>query len=221
MHQPAGPKMNRFFFVCLLFFAACTPANNLTATPQIITVYASPATQPWLSEAYTCAQELQLVISNSNDPAQADITIRMGEPISLNLPVFQIGTDDLLVVVHRESPVQNMAVEQVRALFSKPDASAQIWVFASGEDIQQYFSREVMQTASLASSARIALSPQQMSDALNTDKNIVGILPRRWMAGTVRVIFTLADVPVLALTRSEPEGAIKELLSCLQKRPAQ
>ena len=210
--------MNRFLFATLLFLAACTPAAAPAATPQVIRVYATPATQPWLADAYNCAQGLQVVLSNVNDPKQADISIRMGEPDQLSSPAYQIGQDDLLVVTHRENQLQNLTVAEAQSLFSHPEPQAiQIWVFASGEDDQQVFAREVLRGQVVTSLARVAVSPQQMSDSLNQDKNGVGFLPRRWQTETLRDIFTLSKVPVLALVKSEPQGLIKALLACLQK----
>lgn len=219
MRHPAV-GMRRLVLASLFFLAACAPAANPTPTPQVITIHASPATQPWLSEAFICAQEIQVILSNTNDLAEAEIDIRMGEPPDLKKLAFEIGRDDLLIVTHRESPVQNLTLEQARALFSEPGTTVQIQVFATGEDIQQVFNREIMLGATLTSQARLALGPQQMSDTLNNDQNLVGILPRRWKAGTVREVFSLPDVPILALTQAEPQSGVKELIGCLQKRPA-
>jgi hypothetical protein len=72
----------------------------------------------------------------------------------------------------------------------------------------------------VTSLARLAASPQQMSDILNSEKNAVGLLPRHWQAGAAREVFRLADAPVLALTQSEPQGSIKTLIACLQQKPA-
>jgi len=65
--------------------------------------------------------------------------------------------------------------------------------------------------------AQLAATPQQMSDTLNAEKNAVGILPRHWKAGAARDVFTVAEVPVLAVVSEQPDGAIKSLLTCLQK----
>lgn len=210
--------MNKLLFAIVLLLVACTPAVNPTPTPQVITVYASPITQPWLLDAYQCAQKYQLILSNVNDPAQAEFVIRMGEPDTLTALAYQIGREDILIMAHSASPLQNLTLEQTRALFSSPAAQAQVWLFPAAEDIQQVFAREVMQSAAITSRARLALSPQQMSDVLKTDKNAIGFLPRHWKTETMREIFNLADVPVLVLTESEPQGALKELLGCLQKK---
>jgi hypothetical protein len=217
-HWVDYPAMRRFYVAILLFLMACAPASAPTSTPQMVSVFATASTQPWLSEIYTCAQTLQIEVANINDPNLADISLRIGEPESLTSPVYQIGHDDILIVTHRESPVQNITLEQARALFANPASlGVEIWVFASGDDLQQVFTHNVMQETHISTLAHLAVSPQQMSDTLNNNKNTIGILPRRWKAGTMREVFTLPDVPVLAILKTDPSGAVKQLLACLQK----
>jgi hypothetical protein len=142
----------------------------------------------------------------------------VGEPEFLNSPAYQIDTDGILIVTHRQSPIQNLNLEGVRALFAgQGDPSVQVWVYASGEDVQEVFDQVVMEGRNVTSSARIAVNPQQMSDTLVNESNTVGILPRHWKVGDTREVFTVATVPVLAITNSEPQGVIQDLIACLQK----
>jgi hypothetical protein len=92
----------------------------------------------------------------------------------------------------------------------------QVWVYSSGEDVQEVFDRVVMDGRSVISSARIAVTPQQMSDTLVNELNAVGILPRHWKVGDTREVFSVAIVPVLAITNAEPQGVIQGLIACLQ-----
>jgi len=55
-----------------------------------------------------------------------------------------------------------------------------------------------------------------MSDRLNNEFNAVGILQRHWKAGDVREVYSVAKVPVLAITQTEPQGAVNQLIGCLQ-----
>ena len=225
--------MQKILLTILLVLTACAPlaapAQTAPATPpipsaapaelpQVIKIHATGATQTWLQTAFQCADEQKVTLETVNDPQQADISLRLGEPDQLNTPAFKIGLEDLLVVANRESPVQNLTLEGVQSLFSHPETQGvQIWVYAPGEDVQQVFAREVLGGQTVTSLARLAVSPQQMSDSLNQDKNAVGILPRHWKAGGVREVFTLPGVPVLAIVKSDPQGPIKTLLACLQK----
>ena len=125
---------------------------------------------------------------------------------------------EILIVTHRQSPVQNLTIEQARALFAgQGDPSVQVWVYASGEDVQEMFDRVVMEGSTVSPAARLAVHPQHMSDTLVNEANTVGILPRHWKAGDVREVFRVGTVPVLAITDSEPQGVIRELIACLQK----
>jgi hypothetical protein len=204
-------------FLLILFIAACAPVATLTAEPQVVAVYATPATQPWLAEVFECAPS-GTVIRVADSPAEADISLRLGEPELLAAPAFQIDTEEILVMTHRQSPLQTMTVEQVRAVFAgQDDPSVQVWVYAEGEDVQRVFEQAVMQGRSVTSQARLAASPQHMSDTLVNEPDTLGILPRRWKAGDSRIVYTIPDVPVLALVESEPQGVTQAIIACLQK----
>ena len=166
-------------------------------------------------ELFACANKLSMVLNvTASDP---DIHLRLGEPANLVLPAFQIDEEEILVVTHRESPVQNLSLEEAQALFAgQGDPSAQVWVYSSDADVQMAFDQLVMNGRAVTSFARVATSPQQMSDVLNAESNSVGILPRHWKSGNSREVFSAGQVPVLAVTRQEAEGAVATLLACLQ-----
>ena len=202
------------FFSILISSCATTPTP---ATPRIVSVYSTPAAEPWLPPLYKCAGT-STIISRAEDPSSADIVLRVGEPKVLTLSAFQIDSEDILIVTHRQSPIQNLTRESARALFAgQGDPSVQVWVYAPEADVQEVFDQFVMVGLSVTSSARIAVTPQQMSDTLVKASNAIGILPRHWKAGDDREVFKVATVPVLALTTSEPQGEVKDLIACLQK----
>jgi hypothetical protein len=199
----------------LFLFSCSTPTPSVT--PQLVTVYSTSAAQPWLPQFYECAGTSS-AISRVDDPAAADIILRVGEPPFLNSPAFQIDTEEILIVTHRQSPIQDLTVEQARALFAgMGEPSVQIWVYAPGEDVQEVFDQAVMAGSIVNPSARLAVNPQHMSDTLVHESSAVGILPRHWKAGDVREVFSAATAPVLAITQTEPQGVIQELIACLQK----
>lgn len=207
----------RFFIFSFAFYlSACASSPVLVPTPQVISVYASLVTRPWLDDVYACAEQQAVIIRLAASPTTADIRLRFGEPKNLAVPAYQIGSDDLLVIAHPERSLQNLTLDQVRSLFSQGQDGLQPWVFASGEDIEQVFERELMQGLPVNSLARLVSSPDEMLAVVANDA--IGFLPRRWLAGDVREVYLVAEnLPVLALTNSEPQGEIRELLACLQK----
>ncbi len=203
----------------LALSTACSPPVTLQSTPEAIRIFASDITQPWLQTSYDCARTLQIVLYRADSPAEAQINIRLGEPQSLNSLAFQIGQDDLLVVTNPQNPAKNLSPAQVRKIFSQTsDEETLVWVFAPESDVQEIFSREVLQDSRVTSLARLALSPEQMQAAIGKDQNSVGILTRHWLTNSQQVVFSIDNIPVLALTPSEPVGAIKNLIACLQKK---
>jgi hypothetical protein len=202
--------------VLALLFSACATQPPLPALQQV-TVYSSSAAQPWLEPLYQCAGEF-VVLARVDDQSSADIVLRVGEPEFLTSSAYQIDTEEILIVAHRLSPVQNLTLGEARALFAGlGDPSVQVWMYASAEDVQEVFDQVVMEGRSVTSSGRIAVTPQQMSDALVSESGAIGILPRHWKAGDAREVFSVATVPVLAMTKSEPQGVIRELIGCLQR----
>ena len=204
-----------FLLFAILLYACSPTAPSVTA--QVITVYTTSAAQPWLPPLYECAGT-SAVLSRVDDPSAAEIVLRLGEPAFLNSPAFQIDTEDILIVAQRQSPVKNLTLDEARRLFAgEGDPSVQVWVYAEGEDVQATFDQVVMAGRKVTPSARLAVNPEHMAEALVNEANAVGILPRRWKAGDAREVLSVATVPVLAITDSESQGVIQELLACLQK----
>ena len=204
------------FLLFSILLYACSPTAP-AVTPQVIPVYSTSAAQPWLPPLYECAGT-SAVLSRMDDPSAAEIVLRLGEPAFLNSPAFQIDTEDILIVAQRQSPVQNLTLDEARRLFAgEGDPSVQVWVYAEGEDVQDVFDQVVMAGRNVTPSARLAVNPEHMAEALVNEANALGILPRRWKAGDAREVFLVATVPVLAITDSEPQGVMQELLACLQK----
>ncbi len=198
---------------CLLL--SCAPRETPSAS-SVVNVHASAAAQPWLTELFVCAERASVLLNVTANEAQ--IELRVGEPRTLLAPAFQIDEEELLIVTHRESPIQNLGPEEAQALFAgQGDPSVQVWVYASGEDVQVLFGQLVMKGRSVSSSARVAANPQEMSDILNAEKNSVGILPRHWEVGDMREVYSAGTVPVLAIQTGEETETIHGLLACLSK----
>jgi hypothetical protein len=202
------------FSSCLLF--SCTSGSAAPASTSVVDVHATSAAQPWLTELFECANQQGVLLNVS--AGGAEIELRVGEPEILPAPAFQIDEEEILIVTHRESPIQNLSPEEVQALFAgQGDPSVQVWVYASGEDVQVLFDQLVMNGRSVSSSARVAANPQEMSDILNAEKNSVGVLPRHWKVGDMREVYSAGTAPVLAIQTGEETETIHGLLVCLSK----
>jgi len=211
--QPLTFNLVTVFSLLAFILSACGPTTP-TAEPQIVDVNATSAAQPWLTKLYACAANSGTVLKvNAVLP---EIYLRMGEPEMTASPAYKIDEEEILIVTQRDSSVQNLTLAQAQDLFARGNPPTQIWVYPSDADMQRVFDQLVMQGRSVSSSARIAVSPQNMSDVLKSESAAIGILPRHFVTNDVREVFSAGTVPVLAVTKSEPQGAVIELISCLQ-----
>ncbi len=225
--RPYGAMMKKFLLCILLFATACgaAPPEQPTPTLAVVRLYATAATQAWQTELFDCAakQSAALVLS---DPGSADIILRIGEPHNLSMPAFQLGWEEILVIVNKTHSFDRLKTEQAAELFTgeisdwsqispTETGAVQVWVFDAGEDAQQVFAT-TLAGKPVVSSARLVTSPEEMSRAIANDPNAVGILSRRWKTENVSDVYVAASAPVLAITPSEPQGVVKDLLACLQ-----
>lgn len=217
------PKIFALLVIAALTLSACAPTETPTPTPtpQVVMVYATPAAQPWLPDLFACAAPFGLVLRVVDAPAAAEIRLRIGEPVGLQSAAYQVGVEQVLVVMHPSTLLQPLSTEETRALFAGAGSlDGEIWVYAEGEDIQQVFSAAVMSGQLVSSQARLAGSPQQMADALSGTPASVGILPQRWPLGSLRILHVIPNVPVLAVLDAPPVGAVQGALACMQQKTA-
>ncbi|MBI4732462.1 MAG: hypothetical protein HY781_10150 [Chloroflexi bacterium] len=179
---------------------------------------------------YDCAGEnivsAELRAADYLDLSSTDLALRIGDA-NITSPAYQIDTEEILVIVNPQSPINSLTADEVLGLFTGSiqnwqevngdDAKVQVWVFAAGEDVQQIFEQTALGGAPVTSLARLAPDPEEMAQAIAGDVNTVGILTRHWKMGNVSDVYTVDTVPVLALTLSEPNAAIMGILPCLQK----
>jgi hypothetical protein len=218
------------FASSFFLFTSCSPVTPTTA-PEPMTVQYTAAAAPWLADVVDC--EGGMIISADLRSAEymdlrnTELAIRIIQSSDLTSPAYQIDTDEVLIIVNPQNPAAALSVEQVRGLFSGQiqnwqavggaDAPVQVWTFAAREDIQQVFEQTALGGAPATSLARLATSPEEMAQAIANNANAIGILIRRWKTGNVSEVYTVATVPVLALTPSVPQGRIADMLACLQK----
>ena len=216
-------------FGCLLLASCSNPASSPTAIP--ITLQYTASTQPWLVSIYDCAGNTAILTqqtsANLQDLQVADLAIRMGQPENPDTPAYQIGTDDLLVIVNSQNPVKLLTFAQVHSLFigqiqdwkdvGGENAPVQVWSFSIQEDIQGIFNHLNLGDSPVTSTTRLASTPDEMTQAISKDINSIGIINRRLKTSGVQDVFTVSSVPVLALSRSNSAEGIFSIISCLQK----
>lgn len=227
--------MRKFLLALLLLLTACTAAPS-EAIP--LRVQYTPAARPWLASLQDCAAAQNVTLlpeprAAAFFDATSDLAIRIGEPDAFPGPAYQIGEEEILIVVNAANPIARFDRATARRLFAGqivrwqeiggPDLPIQVWVYAAGEDIQEAFDAAIMQGTPVSSAARLAGSIETMAASVGSDPAAVGLLPARQVPNTLRPLTLSGEerrtmtVPVLAFPGLEPPEALPAILLCLQR----
>ena len=236
------------FLAAAVLLSACQPEIQTAPPVPTVTIWQvqyTPATA-WLAPDFqTCAAEqpgVNLVVSEH--PAQAldvqtaDFAFAWGE--RTNPPSFTavIAQDELAVIINPSNPISSLALDEIQRIFSgKDNAWAQIIQsncascgtnFDGPVKTYVYAPTGEMQLAapwiSSGPEAILAPNPAAVVTAVASEPYSIGFVPARWLDSTIKQIeITGADPqsfsrPVLAMAPSEPQGAKRAWLACLQEQ---
>jgi hypothetical protein len=228
MNMKRTSFLGLFTIILLVSCASSGPA----ITPLPLSIQYTFSTTPWLEKFFKCSGDrvinAELLPADLLDLDSSDLVMRISMPTEPITPAYQIGTDDLLVIINPQNPVSKLTVDQVFTLFTgriqtwksinNTNNPVHVWVFAAGEDVQQVFEQAVLGDSPVTSLARLANSPEEMLQAVSNDAGAVGLITRSWETKTTSDAFTVArSLPILAIPQSEPTGALAQILACLQK----
>lgn len=230
----------------ILLITACQPAPTTVPrpTPTALTVQSTPALLPLTGDYRACVEELQntgLVLLETHaaslDLNPSALALRWGPGQGTDQAAYIIGQEDLVIIAHPQNPLERIALADLQAIYSgalrlwpasAPELEVQPWGYLSGDDVQAIFETAVL--GGQPASTRVvfqAPDPAAMREAVAADPAAIGFLPRRWLNGAVKELPVegLAPgqtrQPILALSRSEPQGVEKSWLLCLQERLSQ
>jgi len=219
------------FLLPFFLLASCASPSPVPAGVTLRVQYTASAA-PWLADLSGCADQTGVVLqadprlAGSLDLTTADLAIRLGDS-NIASQAYQVGTDELLVIVNRQNPTGPLSATRVRALFTgqvrdwkeinATDSPVQVWAFPSSEDVEQAFESITLAGSPVTPAARLATTPDEMSQAIANNANAIGFLPRRWKMGNVSEVFIAATLPALILIPSAPQDAVGALIACIQK----
>jgi len=224
-------RASAFIFLAFILLPSCSSAPPITR-PEQLTIQYTAASVPWLAILYDCASgdavTSELRGSDFLNTQSANMVIRIGKPDNQTSFAYQIGTDNILVILNLKNTTRKLTADQVRGLFSghiqnwktinSNDTSVQPWVFPPGEDIQEIIKQTLLDGSPVSSTAHMANNPNEMLQAVEKDVNAVGIITGRWKNANVSGVYTAASsLPVMAITLSKPQGTLAHILACMQK----
>jgi phosphate transport system substrate-binding protein len=221
-----------FLALWVLFGAAgCTEGlPEIAATQELVRVAITPAARHTGLAVSTCAATISGASFEVSEvyasQAEADLQIRLGEPQPAAAFAAQIASEELVIVLHPDNTASSLTLNQVQQLFSGnihswaelggEDIAVQVWSLLPADETRRAFIQTVLGGNQLATTASLAPTPEIMAATVASHPAAIGFLPRSWNAPDLTAILPGVSMPVLVVAESEPQGAARELVACLQ-----
>lgn len=218
------------------------PSETELSSPDVWHVVVAPSLRWMIPYMNTCVlKQPRAAIVLVEPPAStqclslADVCFSWGEEQLLTTSVFELGRDELLFVVHPESPVNSLTQDELNGLYSgrvrvwqELGANAQgktgdVVVWAAAPETEMRRLADALIKGGLFADVGIAPSAAAMRQAVAENPHALGYLPRRWLDASLKPIGILdahemdLSLPILAAVRSEPQGKMRDWLLCLQE----
>lgn len=229
-----------------LALGGCQPAAEPEPLPtaNTVTVQITPALRwmaPLLNDcARRAGQGIVLDERPTRDinPGQAALALRWGAPPSLPAFAAEIGSDRLALAAHPSNPLNRLTREALTEIYAAAGAgwdsldgaqesglSGEIhnWGYASGEDIQQLIDSLTLAQPARTEAVYLAPDPLALRQSVAADPAALGFVPAQLLDASLKElqIDSLDDTaltqPILALAASEPQGALRQFLGCVQE----
>ncbi|HUF40222.1 MAG TPA: hypothetical protein VMN57_16995 [Anaerolineales bacterium] len=217
--------------LCLAGAAGCTPeepppAPILEPTTAVLTVHLAGELGLLRPVLAACTAEIPgigLLVFETPAPelpeGPDEMTLWLGEPPDDAPQAALLGTETIVVAAHASLGRDAFTEAEVRALFTEGGGPAfEVWVPQAGQ-----VAREVLDAwlegGGYPPEAFLSPTPEAAVAAVAADPGAVAVIPSAWLTADLSPVFSLGELPVLALTDRVPEGRMRGLIGCLQLNP--
>lgn len=222
---------------------AATPLPDPTEFPQAVVVQYTPGVRiltPVLDACATEDPDLALFLEETPKPvldldSPPDGPLRLG--LALGEPPEQsyaaaLSDVPIAVITHPSNPVQRLSADELEGIFTGQiqnwaelggsDQTVTPWALTPADESRQLFEIEILGEGKISGQTRLAADPAWMLAGVSADRGAVGYIPVAWLDESVKAVevepalMKALRLPLLALAGSEPQGAARRLLICLQ-----
>lgn len=230
------------FTACATGSTDPTPGQSL----EVINLQITPELEHWMGKIGQCANSLEgigiyteIATQIELDISQSDLVLQLGQRKESDPYAAVMGFEEIVLIGGSEVPIQGLSIESVRAIFSGvitnwgdvPEVrqqdiiinqSIQTLSFPDGNILYQLFSISFLEKEPIQSNPITYSTPGGLTRLLQENPWGIAYLLRSQLAENQTELTideydtTYAQQYVLAVTNTEPEGKLKQLLLCVQ-----
>lgn len=228
--------LKSYLYLLAIILAACSQPLQFIPppTPQTIRIAYPSSLRPLTEFLQSCISQQSDAfivleeIKNSSMGKHADLILWSGEKPASFAFAYPFGMESLSVVTNPKNPLERLIIEDIRRLFAGEienwkelegeDRPVSVWVYPEKDEIQRQFSQFLGGDRPITPLAFLASSPNIVKEAIASDPGAIGFLPKAWMNADLTNIQldTELSLPLLALSRTDPDISVLEFIACLQ-----
>lgn len=234
------------FILLVIILTACKSIAEASPppTPAALRLAYAPALRPWVGRLAACAEKqpeaamfLEEVPVSQFGANQYDAVLRLGGTPNPASYAVILGYDKLKIIVNAKNPVTSLNKADLSDLFdgslatwellSPPNGvyvvSVQVWSYLPESELAN-LTGSYLRTK-ITNAAHLASHPGQVIEAVVDEPGAVGLVSDSWLVDKPEGVKTIdlpgefldQQIPVLAVTNSEPQGSLRTLLACVSK----
>ena len=224
-----------FLLILIFLISACGSPNAEINDSDILIIAISPSAAPLTSAVELCSSQLisgegryrieQFFPSQFNNQSH-DLVIQIGEAHSDFSFSAQIASENFFLITHLSQSPQSINMNGIEKLFSGEFTNwsdigggehlIDLWLPSQSDESRQFLENHILNGQSLSSNAKLSISPDQMRNIISENTDAIGILPGAWLNSSVGSLPFSETIPILVSSPSETQGALREIIACLQ-----
>lgn len=223
-----------------------TPVPVETLPPEVLALQVTPAVAHWLPHVAACAGGIpdfgmvtQVLPRAELSLEESDLILRMGERLDADPFVGIVGVEEIVIVAGEDVPVSDLSLESLQAIYAGritrwgdiPDAGDEATgvlqaiiplSYPDGHEIETLFRRAYLDDEPITEDAQAFLTIEFLENLMENYPYALAYLLASEVPEEMRILPVTGEsiIPneqfVLAITPSEPDGKLKQLLLCLQ-----
>jgi len=224
----------------IMLLSACGSASTDSPSSDMIVIAISPSAAPISPAVDLCSSQIlageaqvriDQVFPSQFMASSYDLVIQIRQANSNYAFSAQIGSESFFLITHLSRSLSTIEITDVEMIFSGKMTNwidldsghglIDLWIPSQSDESRRFLEQHFLNGQSISSNAKFTISPEHMREKISADENALGILPGAWINSTVNKFLLGEAIPILASTFNEPQGALREIVACLQNGDGQ
>jgi hypothetical protein len=229
---------------------ACTPAlATLPSAPAETIIQHTPALRYLETEIQNCSLKntpLPVLVNEYSidrmNAQSADISLMYNHPIDPNLPAFQVGQDELVVIVNPQNQISSLSLLALNGILQnfftrwedvnpsqdkEIPGDIEVLVYPRKDEIQKTIETRLNGNKSVGIRTSTLDEPGAVRDAVSKKPGAIGIIPKAYLTEGVKMV-GISDIStndlvitIIAQTRGQPGNLQTTMINCLEQSSGQ